>query len=53
MLTFQCDDGYMPQDEVTSTCLHNGSWIPIPHCEGTVQWIISFMQVTFDINVLQ
>ena len=34
MLTFQCDTGYMPQEEVTSTCLSNSSWVPIPECEG-------------------
>ena len=34
MLTFQCDTGYMPQKEVTSTCLSNSSWVPIPECEG-------------------
>ena len=34
MLTFQCDTGYMPQEEVTSTCLPNSSWVPIPECEG-------------------
>ena len=30
MLTFQCDTGYMPQEEVTSTCLSNSSWVPTP-----------------------
>ena len=35
MLTFQCDTGYMPQEEVTSTCLSNSSWVPTPECEGT------------------
>ena len=34
MLTFQCDTGYMPQEEVTSTCLSNRSWVPIPECQG-------------------
>ena len=34
MLTFQCDTGYMPQEEVTSTCLSNSSWVPAPECEG-------------------
>ena len=34
MLTFQCDTGYMPQEEVTSTCLSNRSWVPIPECDG-------------------
>ena len=34
MLTFQCDTGYMPQEEVTSTCLSNSSWIPVPVCHG-------------------
>ena len=34
MLTFQCDTGYMPQEEVTSTCLSNSSWVPTPQCEG-------------------
>ena len=34
MLTFQCDTGYMPQEEVTSTCLSNGNWVPTPECEG-------------------
>ena len=34
MLTFQCDTGYMPQEEVTSTCLPNSSWGPTPECEG-------------------
>ena len=32
MLTFQCDTGYMPQEEVTSTCLPNSSWIPVMEC---------------------
>ena len=32
MLTFQCDTGYMPQKEVTSTCLSNSSWIPVMEC---------------------
>ena len=35
MLTFQCDTGYMPQEEVTSTCLSNRSWVPTPECQGT------------------
>ena len=26
MSIFQCDAGHMPQDEVTSTCLHSGRW---------------------------
>ena len=35
MLTFQCDTGYMPQEEVTSTCLSNSSWVPgAPECES-------------------
>ena len=34
MLAFQCDAGYMPQEEVTSTCLSNRSWIPKPECES-------------------
>ena len=34
MLTFQCDTGYMPQEEVTSTCLSNRSWVPLPECES-------------------
>ena len=32
MLTFQCDTGYMPEEEVTSTCLSNSSWVPLPEC---------------------
>ena len=32
MLTFQCDNGYMPQEEVTSTCLPNSSWVPVMEC---------------------
>ena len=34
MLAFQCDTGYTPQEEVTSTCMSNSSWIPTPECEG-------------------
>ena len=34
MLTFQCDTGYMPQEEVTSICLSNSSWVPLPECES-------------------
>ena len=30
---FQCDTGYMPQEEVTSTCLSNSSWVPAPECK--------------------
>ena len=33
-MTFQCDTGYMPQEEVISTCLSNSSWVPSPECEG-------------------
>ena len=41
MLTFQCDTGYMPQKEVTSTCLSKRSWVPIPECEGMyVGWSV-------------
>ena len=36
MLTFQCETGYMPQEEVTSICLSNSSWIPTPECRGTL-----------------
>ena len=32
MLTFQCNTGYIPHEQVTSTCLENGSWVPIPQC---------------------
>ena len=32
MLTFQCNAGYIPQEQMTSTCLENGSWVPIPQC---------------------
>ena len=34
MLTIQCDTGYMPLERVTSTCLSNRNWSPIPECEG-------------------
>ena len=51
MLTFQCELGYMPQEQVTSTCLHNSSLVPIPHCEGTIQWIICFMHVIDLVNI--
>ena len=34
MLTFQCDTGYMPQEELTLTCLSNSSWVPTPECQG-------------------
>ena len=36
ILTFQCDTGYMPQEEVTSTCLSNSSWVPAPECTGNL-----------------
>ena len=40
-MTFQCDNGYMPQEEVTSTCLSNGNWVPIPECQGMcVSWLV-------------
>ena len=32
MLTFQCDTGYMPLGDGTSTCLSNSSWVPAPEC---------------------
>ena len=34
MLIFQCDPGYMPREELSSTCLSNSSWYPFPECEG-------------------
>ena len=34
MLTFQCEMGYMPQEEVTSACLLNRTWVPMPECNG-------------------
>ena len=33
---FKCDTGYQPEAEV-STCLHNGSWDPVPQCKGMPQ----------------
>ena len=45
MLTFQCDTGYMPQEEVTSTCLSNSSWVPLPDCNtidaGTLWFLLT------------
>ena len=41
MLTFQCDTGYMPQEEVTSICLSNSSWVPAPDCKGITLYILS------------
>ena len=32
MLTFQCNDGYIPHEQMTSTCQGNDSWVPIPQC---------------------
>ena len=31
-LTFQCNTGYLPHEQVTSTCMANGTWVPIPQC---------------------
>ena len=31
-LTFQCNTGYLPHQLVTSTCMANCNWIPIPQC---------------------
>ena len=31
-LTFQCNTGYLPQEQVISTCMANGTWVPIPQC---------------------
>ena len=31
-LTFQCNTGYLPHEQVTSTCTKNGSWVPVPRC---------------------
>ena len=39
ILTFHCDTGYMPQAAVTSTCSFNSSWVPLPQCKGTGQWM--------------
>ena len=32
LLIFHCDTGYIPHKQTTSTCLENGSWVPIPQC---------------------
>ena len=40
MLIFQCDTGYMPQEEITSTCMSNSSWVPAPECEGIYNIIL-------------
>ena len=29
-LTFQCDEGYSPTGEMTTTCTANGQWEPNP-----------------------
>ena len=39
MLTFQCDTGYMPQEELTSTCLSSSSWVPLPECNGILNYL--------------
>ena len=39
MLTFQCDTGYMPQEEVTSTYLSSSSWVPLPECLGILNYL--------------
>ena len=31
-LTYRCDTGYLPHEQMVSTCMSNGSWIPTPHC---------------------
>ena len=42
MLTFQCDAGYMPQNEMTSTCLSKEHWVPIPECKGIIKFLVLF-----------
>ena len=31
-LTFQCNIGYIPYKQMTSICMMNGTWVPIPQC---------------------
>ena len=31
-LTFGCNTGYIPHEQVTSICMENGIWVPMPQC---------------------